>query len=617
MCGLAGAFGADPLTRERIDATLAQMRRRGPDASGDCQHRLGDRTVTLLHTRLSIIDLDPRADQPFVDDDCVLVFNGEIYNFVELRAELEQGGATFRTESDTEVIVRAYRRFGPACVDRFEGMWAFALLDLREGSLLLSRDRFGEKPLYLMTVGETVFFASEIKLLATLSGRRLVPDHRQVRRYLVNGYKALYKSPSGFFEGVSELPAASNAVLRDPGEVSPTRYWNLSYAPCQMSLQDAVAGVRERLAEALRIRLRADVPLAFCLSGGLDSTALAGLATRRFDQSIDAFSIVDSDPRYNELENMSATVEALGCRHHITHTATDGFFERMQQLVAYHDAPVITISYYVHSYLSQSIAEAGFKVAMSGTGADELFTGYYDHYAFWLAEMYGREDFDWLLADWRQGYGAFVTNPVLQNPLVFHENPDERGHIYLNRDLFNGLMREPLEEEFFEADYTPNPLRNRMLNELRHEVVPIILHEDDLNSMYVSVENRSPFLDRELAEFLFSVPSEHLIHDGYAKYLLRAAMEGLAPEAVRLDKRKRGFNASIDSLVDRRDPATRERLLEPSPIFDIVRRDRFEAFLDEGMSDNSFSKFLFSFISAKLFLETDLARGEDLARVAA
>jgi asparagine synthase (glutamine-hydrolysing) len=182
-------------------------------------------------------------------------------------------------------------------------------------------------------------------------------------------------------------------------------------------------------------------------------------------------------------------------------------------------------------------------------------------------------------------------------------NPAVRGHIYLNADLFQQWLVRPFAEPFEEIRFTDNLLRNRMLNELFHEATPVILKEDDLNSMYYSVENRSPYLDRGLAEFLYTVPAEHLIKDGYAKWLLRAAGEGVVADPVRLDKRKRGFNASIDSLVDRANNETRDRLLADGPIFDIVRRDAIESFLDGSMADNSFSKFLFSFISAQTFLE--------------
>lgn len=603
MCGVAGSLGAVAPGPERVEATLRLMANRGPDAAASWSGRLGNAALTLLHTRLSIIDLDPRANQPFEANGCVLIHNGEIYNYLELKAELAALGHRFRTSSDTEVIVEAYRRWGESCVERFEGMWAFALFDRESGRLVLSRDPFGEKPLYWMMADGTLYFASEVKFLAALSGTRPAVNLQQLRRYLVNGYKALYKQPATFFEGVAELPAASIASLDGPGEPVPRRYWRLAYEPRPMSLAEAVEGVRERLYRALEIRLRADVPVAFCLSGGIDSSALASIAAKHFGQPVHAFSIVDSDERYDESANIATTVDDLGCAHHVTRTSSDRFFERLADLVAYHDAPVATISYYVHAFLSEEIQAHGFKVALSGIGADELFTGYYDHYAFWLAEMHGREDFDELLDDWRRGYGSFVQNPLLKDPLSFHRDPTQRGHIYLDRELFASFLTEPFDEDFTESAYCESLLRNRMLNEVHHEMVPNLLHEDDLNSMRYSVENRSPYLDRELAQFLYTVPSEHLIHRGYGKWLLRAVAEGTVTDQVRLDRRKRGFNTSIDSLIDRDDPETRERLLAPGPIFDVVRREAIEAFLDGDMTANSRSKFLFSFVSAKAFLD--------------
>lgn len=620
MCGIAGSFGADIPDPDRIRGTLALMRHRGPDAEGVWSGVVGRNNVTLLHSRLSIIDLDPRANQPFVDGDNVLVYNGELYNYLELRTELEARGHVFRTRSDTEVLHHAWREWGLACTERFEGMWAFALIDLGAGRLVLSRDRFGEKPLHYLRREGTVYFGSEVKLLAALSGAAPAVDAKQLRRYLVNGYRSLYKQPATFFEDVHELPAGASACLREPGPVDARRYWRLSCAPRPMTRDEAVAGVRERVEEALRLRLRADVPLAFCLSGGVDSSALAAVAVGKFDADVHAFSIVDGDERYDESENIQATVDALQCRHHVIRTSTEGFLDRMSDLVAYHDAPVATISYYVHAFLSEAIGAAGYKVAVSGTGADELFTGYYDHYGLWLAEMNGRigpgAGFERLIEEWRGGYGSFVRNPVLRDPLAFLRDPGERSHIYLDRETFNSLLVDPLDEDFFEERFVDDPLRNRMLNELFHEVVPVILHEDDRNSMRWSVENRSPYLDRNLAEFLYTVPGEHLIRDGYAKSLLRDAVAGVLPDKVRLDKRKRGFNASIDSLLDRRDPEVVDRLLADGPVFDVVKRDAFARFLDGDMTENSFSKFLFGFVSAKLFLESDLASGTMRPRAA-
>lgn len=603
MCGIAGMLGPRLPSPERIEKTLRLMGKRGPDARGVHLDTLNGNQLCLLHTRLSIIDLDPRSNQPFARDSCVLAFNGEIYNFIEVREELLRLGHQFTTTSDTEVIIEAYRRWGPDCVDRFEGMWAWALLDKNNDRLYLSRDRFGEKPLFYWQNDGALFFGSEIKFLIGLSGAKPDINLPQLRRYLVNGYKSLYKKPRTFFKDVAELPHASQAMITTPDAVKPQSYWRLDYRPCAMTAEQVREGVRENLFRAVKLRLRADVPVAFCLSGGVDSTALAAIASKEFGQRIHAFSIIDQDKRYNELENMRAVVTDLGCEQHIVYTSTEAFRDRLRAQIEYHDAPVSTISYYMHAFLSQAIREHGFKVALSGSAADELFTGYYDHYSFWLAQMRERPDFPRLLDDWRASYGGYVRNPLLKDPLNFARDPKRRDHIYLDATTFSSLLVANFHEPFAEEHYTDDLLRNRMLNELFDEAVPVILKEDDLNSMMFSVENRAPYLDRNLAEFLYRVPGEHLIRDGYVKWLLRDAVDGLLIDSVRLDKRKRGFNASIDSLVDRSDPTTVKWLLEPSPIFDLVKREEMRQFLRGDLTDNSFSKFLFSFVSTKTFLE--------------
>lgn len=609
MCGIAGAFGPAPIPDTRIAAALATMQHRGPDADGRAVYQLGDRHVTFLHSRLAIIDLDPRANQPFERTGVVLTYNGEIYNYIEVRDELLMLGHSFSTQSDTEVLVAAYKEWGAGFLDKLDGMWAFALLDLEHGEVLLSRDRFGEKPLYTWMIDDTLYFASEIKTLEALTGRSADVNTEQLRRFLVNGYKCLGKSGQTYFKAIDAFPAGHCAILTRPERPATAPYWALPTAIHETSFEDAVAETRRLLTRAVETRMRADVPLAFCLSGGVDSATLAAIAAKKMGRDIHCFSIIDSDERYDESANIDAMVQHLGCKHHRVHTSTEGFFERLCAQVKMHDAPVVTISYYMHAFLSEAIADAGYKIAISGTAADEIFTGYYDHYSMWLAGMHGQAgvDFDALVADWKSGMGAHVQNPGLQDPLAFVRNPGQRDHITLDRDLFSSFLTEPFDEPWTEDTYTGDLLRNRMANELFTEAVPVILNEDDLNSMAVSLENRSPFLDRTLVEYLYSVPSRHLMGDGYAKRILREAGAGIVPDQVRLDTRKRGFNASINSLVDRNDPKTRDLLLADSPVFDIVKRSAIEDFLSDDMASNSFSKFLFSFISVKLFLETRTA----------
>jgi asparagine synthase (glutamine-hydrolysing) len=608
MCGIAGYHGPRPLPRERIDACLALMRRRGPDhqeaRSWTTAH---GRHVSLLHSRLSIIDLAERSSQPMQVDDGWIAFNGELYNYIERREELERQGRRLRTRSDTEVLLTAIEHFGWDVLDRCEGMWAFAHFDESTGRLTLSRDRFGEKPLYMMKDADGgLYFGSEIKFLAALSGRRPEIDRNHLWRYLVNGYKALHKTGAGcFFRGIEELPPGLLAHIDEDGRQTRVPYWQkLGIAETEMSFEEAVAGSRERLIRSVELRLRADVPLAFCMSGGVDSVALISIAKRVLGYDVHGFTIVNTDERYEEADMVDTAVSELGVRHTPIPLQTTGFIERLREQVRYHDGPISTITYYAQWLLSEQIGAAGYRISISGTAADELFTGYYEHQNAYLADVAGDAALHaQSLRAWQQHIQPIVRNPYLVRPDLFIADPDCRDYIYLDADEFARYLRFPWSEPFAEERYSAGHLRNRMLNGLFHENIPVILHEEDLNAMYYSIENRSPFLDRPLYDFTNSIPTHHLIRDGKAKAVLREAVRGIAPDAVVDNRRKVGFNAPILDLLDTQNPATRAELLRDSPVFDHVDRDRIAALLERSALPNSQSKFLFYFLNCKIFLE--------------
>jgi len=291
------------------------MQNRGPDHRDFCHLPTANRHLYLLHSRLSIIDLDPRSNQPFQKGPATLAYNGEIYNYPEIRKTLEQKGHRFQTKSDTEVLLENYLDSGPEGVGKLEGMWSFALFDDRTSRLLLSRDRFGEKPLYVLEDETGIFFGSEIKLLKALSGQSLRVNYRQVHRYLVNGYKSLYKTRDTFFEKVREIRPGHNLLIGPDGSATEMPYWKPRIQSREMTEAEAVEGARERLLESVRLRLRSDVPLAFCLSGGVDAAGLVSIAAKSFNRDVATFSIIDKDERYDESDNIRATLNDLGCRH--------------------------------------------------------------------------------------------------------------------------------------------------------------------------------------------------------------------------------------------------------------------------------------------------------------
>jgi asparagine synthase (glutamine-hydrolysing) len=605
MCGIAGYFGKKPLAEECLNKTLSLMKNRGPDHQASRSFSVGDFKVNLLHSRLSIIDLDPRSNQPFTIGSVTLVYNGEIYNYIELREKLIEQGIELRTQSDTEVLLHFYRLYGEDCVQHFEGMWAFAIFDSEKGSLFLSRDRFAEKPIYYINDTDGFYFGSEIKFLKGLIGRSLRVNRNHLLRHLVHGYKALYKTDDTYYESVRELKYAQSLILTPAGVGNPRRYW----APtCEidesMSLEDAIQGSRERLLESVRIRLRSDVPLAFCLSGGVDSASLVSIAAREFNAKLETFSIIDSDERYNEEGNIMSTVRDVGCPHNLINIRQEGALPRLKKLIQYHDVPVATITFYVHSMISEAVHQKGYRVSFSGTSADELFTGYYDHFILHLNAVRNREDYGNYLTQWREHIGKFIRNPDLKNPDLYRDNPNFRDHIFDGSEEIRDYLKEPFEESFSEERFTGSLLRNRMMNELFHEATPVILHEDDLNSMRYSIENRSPYLDTRLLKFACSIPPKHLIREGFGKYILRESMKGILNDQVRLDRHKKGFNASINSMIDLQDAEVRSYLLDPkAEIFEIINRSKIEQLFDQFPIPNHLSKFIFSFINAKIFLE--------------
>jgi asparagine synthase (glutamine-hydrolysing) len=607
MCGIAGYFGPNPPSERSLHNAGKSLAHRGPDGAGVHRHiSYADNGVGLVHRRLAIIDLDQRSSQPFRLGDGVLVFNGEIYNYIELRKELQSLGYDFKTSGDTEVLATALFHWGADSLDKLEGMWAFAWYREGNGSLLLSRDRFGEKPLYFHKTKTSLYFGSEPGAIFSLLNRKLPVNHSHLKRYLVNGYKSLYKTRDTFFVGLEELLPGHFMQVKD-GTFQTFRYWNpdLNYDDASMSFQDAVHEARHLLTSSVSVRLRSDVPIAFCLSGGIDSNALVSIACRQLRYESHGFTVMNTDSRYEESVLVEAAVAEFGIRHTKVGISSLGFLKNLRKQIVSHNSPISTITYYAQWLLMEAINERGYKVSVSGTGADELFSGYYDHHLAYFAEI--SRDFAPLLKpsleNWEREIKPCVRNPYLRNSHYFISNPDSRDHIFLDNHIFSSMLTDKYSEKFTEELYSDRILRNRMLNELFHETVPVILHEDDLNSMYYSIENRSPFLDRKLFEFCQRVPTVNLIQQGRAKAVLREAVRGLAPNVILDNAVKVGFNAPINDFLDTKDSNVIDELLERSPIFDIVKREEIHKLIGETHLPNSRSKFLFNFVCAKMFLE--------------
>ena len=609
MCGIAGYFGKRIKSQVVLNKTLKSLNHRGPDSKG--LYSFNDNylnNIYFLHTRLNIIDLEKRSNQPFIYENFVLIFNGEIYNYLEIRDLLISEGVSFNTKGDTEVLMKGLIQWGiDKTLDKLEGMWAFAFHNQNTGVLYICRDRFGEKPLYFLRQNDGIYFSSETKSLFQLLDNKPNINFNQIHRYLINGYKSLYKQKSTFYKNVEEVGRGQYIKINKSLKLISKNYWQLNTrVDGSLTYSDSVEKVRESLLRSVSLRLRSDVPIAFCMSGGVDSNTLISIASREAKYDVHGFTIVNSDERYDEIDLVKKSVAELGISHTSISLKKKNFLKDLKILVNSHNCPVYTISYFLHWKLMKAINKAGFKVSISGTGADELFTGYYDHGNLFLKSMYDKPKiFNKALAGWKKNHLPHVRNQNLQDPYLYIKDPNFREHIFDDSKIFSKYLNQEWHENYTEKNYGVSFLRNRMLNELFHEIVPVILHEDDLNSMYYSVENRSPFLDRNLFETAFSVPEQHLIKNGIKKSVLRDAVRSIVSEPVLNNPKKIGFNAPIEDLIDINDSEMREFLLDDNQVYELINKKKIEGLFKKEKLSNSESKFIFNFLNLKFFFEIE------------
>ena len=615
MCGVAGLITKDkniPSFNYQKKKMKNLMFSRGPNQQGSFNEILSKSEIRLFSSRLSIIDTEDRSNQPYYFENLILIFNGEIYNYKEIRIMLQKKGYSFFTNSDTEVLIKSYHFWGEDCVKFFDGMWAFAIYDRRKKDLFLSRDNFGEKPLYYYYSNKNFIFGSEIKYLQNLTDDKniLSISQEKINSYLFQGYKSLIKDDVSFFKNIYSIEPGCNFNFKLKNfNFKKTNYLKreqLLKSKIPKDVNENIYDVKKLINESLRLRLRSDVPVAFCLSGGIDSASLVSLASKKFGLKPKCFSIIDKDLRYNEEKNINIIAKDTESDVQYINLKKEKksyFLDNLKNLVDYHDSPISTISYYIHSKISKEASNLGYKVILSGTGADEIFTGYYDHFLLFLNEIKRKNKFKTELDFWKKFIYPNTRNKNLKKFDLFIKNPNFRDHIYFDNLFIKNFSKKKLDIVFKEKKYSKNILKNRMLNELFHESVPVILKEDDLNSMYNSIENRSPFLSKKLVKYALSINNAFYIKNGYSKFILRQALKGVLSSKVRLDRRKIGFNSNINNIVNLDKKFLKSFLNENYYLKQIINLDNIKYFDFDKELSNSDSKFIFSLINIKIFLD--------------
>jgi asparagine synthase (glutamine-hydrolysing) len=554
MCGICGIVDFDDAIAPRdVAAMCAALAHRGPDG----QSVFHDGPVALGHRRLAIIDLSDGGVQPFGLDGGALqlVHNGEIYNYVELRRELEQKGHEFRTATDTEVLLTAYKEWGTRCVERFNGMWAFAIWDAPRQRLVCSRDRFGIKPFYYDTRGRRLRFASELKAFHALG--RLAPNEPLVRDYLAQGH--IDHTSETMFAGIHALPPAHTLVLdRDGPRLE--RYWRL--VP-QDAPSRPVEAFRELLLDAVRLHLRSDVPIGTALSGGLDSSAVAALIallleTRPPDARMvgprqRTFTAYFEDKGHDERPYARDVVDAVGAEAHWISFDDRDLVDALPSIVYSQDEPFASTSIVAQWFVMRDAAGAGIRVMLDGQGADEVLAGYPVYRGARLSDLLARGRLVDLARELHasnapaRAEAVSLVRPFLPDRLKWRARARATGAATLVGERVAAAGRPPT----FERAPFSTRFHRTMYRILTQQGLPELLHYEDRNSMAHSIEARVPFLDHRLVELALGIPAAMQTRGGELKRVLKRAVRDVIPRDV-LDRPKQGFRVPVDEwFLDR------------------------------------------------------------------
>ena len=548
MCGIAGYIGLKKLNLSKVKSTLKLMKNRGPDSSNYFYAKIKKKHYYFLHSRLSIIDINNRANQPFKFKDFIIIFNGEIYNYIEIKKKFFSN-LKLETESDTEILIRLYDKFKEKCLEYLEGMWSFAILDTKTGEVFFSRDRMGEKPFFYSQSNENFIFGSETKFIQSLSNKKYLPNLNKCKMFLIYGYNSIFKNNQSFFKKIYSLSPAHYMILNNK-IFNIQNYWDLKNIKEKViSEKNAIKKIKNLLISSIKLRLRSDVKKSFFLSGGVDSGSVVSIAKKKLKTKITTFSVSDLNSKfYNEKHLYEKIAKDVSAKKFEVKVNNVKLFSSLKNNVKYFNAPVLTINSLLQNKLFNKINKLGFKISIGGSGSDEIFAGYYDHPKVFLEDLKKTNKKVYInnLEEFKNFFFSKIRNPKIKKEGL-NKNYFSRLN-YLDLSFLKKLKKPKIQSLKLRPPFN-SFLKNTLYMQFHENLYPF-LYQEDLNAMQNSIENRNPFLDKKLIEFLFSLNFKFFLKNGYTKYLLRESMNGILIDKIRMNREKYGFNASIENFSD-------------------------------------------------------------------
>lgn len=534
-----------------------------------------DHDLAFGHRRLAIIDLSETGHQPMCSTDAKkwIVYNGEIYNYIELREELIKAGRRFSSQSDTEVILQAYEEWGVDCVNRFNGMWSFCIYDKVRNICFASRDRLGVKPFYYINTAEAFAFASEQKALIASGLIDVKINKKALYNYLINGL--LEYEESNFFDGIQELWPGHNLIYSlDSGELKTNLYYKIqsNLNGNQLSEQALIEKIKTSFEKSVRLRLRSDVEVGTCLSGGIDSSALAVCISEINEHPLHCFTSVFRDQPFNEEKYADIVAKKINAKYHKVEPSFEGFENDLDNLVYSQDVPIWSSSTYAQYKVMALAKEHQIKVVLDGQGADELFAGYHHHFIAKWKNLLKKGSYKEVFTE------VQAAKKTFPNPYLFFIKESIKGSINVNTSQLKTFFTEDYLKsgEILNLSEYKNSVNEQLLDDIYRTRLKSFLKCEDRCGMWHSVESRTPFSDdTELIDLMFSFDGNKKIKKGISKYLLREAVKDKLPQEIYARYDKKGFQTPMQDWVKRMKPKILEELSQSG--FDFINLKGIES----------------------------------------
>ncbi len=605
MCGISGFIGSKDFlpSKKKLCACLGLMKERGPDYQDYKKANFFKHKIVLLFSRLSIIDISKKSNVIFEDEEGILVFNGEIYNFVYLK-ENYLDNVKFNTHSDTEVLLKMLGKYWIEALDKLDGMWSFVYYSKKKGKILLSRDNFGEKPLYYTRLKKCIYFGSNTNYIQKLIKTKFKINKNKINDFLRYGFRSFGLDNDSFYLGIKKLGAGNSLIINKNLNILKIKHFKILKKVSTTNSNFQKNKIKSILEGSIKSRLNGDCKIGLLLSGGIDSNLIAHTAISKFKKKLLLYSCQKNGINNSEEKNIERSVKnfkKLQKYVKIKKFTTSEIIGMTKKL----GSPISAPNFLLYYRLLAQAKKDKCKVVINGFGADEIFGGYFAHQVYYLIANLKNKKFSKFKNIYKKNFSTIIKNPKMLNIDFLIDNITKITNLdfYLQDiEQRKNFLKLKFPIKSYNENYNNDFFKNKLLNDLFKFYMPSQLKDADNLAMLHSIENRSPFLNVRLLKETLKLKNENFIKNGYGKFIIRKLFKGTIPNEIMLDRNKVGFNFDVRDLFDLRSKAFEKLIFLNAFTKKVIKKNAIEDLLNREKISNSENQFLFSLISTNAFI---------------